>query len=233
MNIVISGASKGIGYAIAEVFAAQGNTLFICARNAAPLAAAAKVLEQAYPQSAIHTYTADLSVAAEAVAFGEWVLSAAGHADVLVNNAGYFLPGSIHNEPAGTLEAMLAGNLYSAYHLTRTLVPSMIKQNSGHIFTMCSVASLHAYANGGSYSISKFALAGFSKNLREELKSHNIKVTAVYPGAVYTASWEGSGVAAERIMEAADVAKMVLAASQLSPQAVIEDIVLRPQLGDL
>src|SRR5579871_4714460 len=105
----------------------------------------------------------------------------------------------------------------------------MMKQKSGHVFNVCSIASLKAYANGGAYSISKFALAGFSKNLREEMKAHGIKVTTVYPGAAFTDSWSGSGVDPRRIMEAADIAEMICAASRLSPQATVEDIVLRPQ----
>jgi short-subunit dehydrogenase len=92
---------------------------------------------------------------------------------------------------------------------------------------------LQAYNNGGSYSISKFALMGFSKNLREELKQYKIKVSAVYPGAVLTDSWGNFDNSDKRIMEVADVANMVIAASKLSAQAVVEDIVLRPQLGDL
>jgi short-subunit dehydrogenase len=152
---------------------------------------------------------------------------------VLINNAGQFLPGSVHDEAEGTLEQMIAVNLYSAYHLTRALLPGMMTRRSGHIFNICSVASLQAYPNGGAYSISKWALAGFSANLREELKTHGIKVTSVYPGAAYTDSWAGSGVAPARIMEAADVAEMVFAASRLSPQATVEEILLRPQLGDL
>ena len=128
---------------------------------------------------------------------------------------------------------MITTNLYSAYHVTRSIVPVMIKNNSGHIFNICSIASLQAYNNGGSYSISKFALMGFSKNLREELKSYNIKVSSVYPGAVLTDSWGDFDNSNNRIMEADDIAKMIVAASKLSAQAVVEDIVLRPQLGDL
>jgi short-subunit dehydrogenase len=74
---------------------------------------------------------------------------------------------------------------------------------------------------------------GFSKNLREELKPFNIKVTAVYPGAVYTSSWHGSGVSESRIMEASDIADVIFASSKLSQQACVEDIVIRPLLGDL
>jgi len=156
-----------------------------------------------------------------------------GRIDILINNAGSFLPGSIYTEKDGVFETMMETNLNSAYHLTRTVLPAMMEAKSGHIFNMCSIASLAAYKNGGSYSISKFALLGFSKNLREELKSYNIKVTAVIPGAVYTDSWSGSGISPERIMEVNDVANIVYAASLLSPQACVEDIVMRPQLGDL
>jgi len=131
------------------------------------------------------------------------------------------------------LESQLATNLYSAYHLTRTLLPAMTAQKSGHIFNICSIASLRAYPNGGAYSISKFALYGFSQNLREEMKPHGIKVTAVLPGAVMTDSWAGFDNSQGRIMEAADIANMVYAATQLSPQACVEDIIIRPQLGDL
>ncbi|HEU4608408.1 MAG TPA: SDR family NAD(P)-dependent oxidoreductase, partial [Chitinophagaceae bacterium] len=83
------------------------------------------------------------------------------------------------------------------------------------------------------YSITKFALAGFSRNLREEMKPYNIKVTAVYPGAAWTDSWSASGIDPKRMMEAKDVADMIYAAAQLSPRACVEDIILRPQLGDL
>jgi NAD(P)-dependent dehydrogenase (short-subunit alcohol dehydrogenase family) len=128
-------------------------------------------------------------------------------------------------------------NLFGAYHLTRALLPQMINHplpaTGRHIFNMCSIASLDAYENGGAYSISKFALYGFSKNLREEMKRFGIKVTSVHPGAVLTDSWENFDNSSKRIMEAGDVAQLVFAASQLSPQACVEDIVLRPQLGDL
>lgn len=185
-----------------------------------------------YPAAIIKAKPFDLSRREEAKAFGAWCLEY-GVPDVLVNNAGLFEPGSVHNEPEGTLESQLAVNLQSAYHVTRAVLPWMMEKRSGHIFNMCSIASLDAYANGGAYSISKFALYGFSKNLREEMKPYNIKVTAVHPGAVMTDSWGDFDNSQRRIMEAADIAKLVYAASQLSAQACVEDIVVRPQLGDL
>jgi short-subunit dehydrogenase len=232
MNIVITGASKGIGFATAKAFAAAGHHLYLTSKTAADLAAAAAELKAAYPSVTIEYVHADLSIKGQVHCFSEWLL-ARTVPDVLVNNAGYFLPGQLQDEAEGQLEAQLNANLFSAYHLTRDLLPSMIQVKQGHIFNICSIASLQAYPHGGSYSISKYALLGFSANLRLELKDKGIKVTAVCPGATYTNSWKGSGVSEERIMEANDIAKMIYAATQLSPQAVVEDIVLRPQLGDL
>jgi NADP-dependent 3-hydroxy acid dehydrogenase YdfG len=124
-------------------------------------------------------------------------------------------------------------NLYAAYHLTRALLPKMIERKQGHIFNMCSIAALKAYDNGGAYSISKWALAGFTKNLREEMKPYNIKVSMIHPGATYTPSWEQSGITPTRFMKPDDVAKMVLASCKLSAQACVEEITIRPQLGDI
>lgn len=232
LNVVVTGASKGIGKAIAELFAANGASLYLCSRGEVALYKTMEDLQTRFPQANVKARPADLSVKEEAIAFGNWCLSQSVP-DILVNNAGLFEPGSVHSEPDGLLESQLSINLFSAYHLTRTLLPAMMARKQGHIFNMCSIASLHAYANGGAYSISKFAMYGFSKNLREELKPHGIKVTSVHPGAVLTDSWGDFDNSSNRIMEAADIAKMVWAASSLSVQACVEDIVIRPQLGDL
>jgi short-subunit dehydrogenase len=230
---IITGASRGFGKAIAELFAAHNYNLIITGRQPVALYNAMELLQSRFPGIEIKAKPADLSKKEEVIALGDWIRHSVPHIDVLINNAGSFVPGSVHNEPDGALEQMMETNLYSAYHLTRTLLPRMIEQGSGHIFNMCSIASLNAYPNGGAYSISKFAMLGFSKNLREEMKPHGIKVTAVLPGAAYTDSWIGSGIDPNRIMEAADVAKLIFAASQLSAQACLEEIVVRPQLGDL
>ena len=232
MLVVITGASQGIGYAVAEAFAAEGNTLCICSKTAARLKEATESLAKKYATATIHSMQADLAKPEDCKAFGHWCLSF-GTPSILINNAGFFLPGNLMQEEQGILESQIAANLYSAYHTSRAIVPAMIKAGSGHIFNICSIASLQAYTQGGSYSISKYALDGFSKNLREELKDKGIKVTGVYPGATYTNSWAGSGVEPSRIMESNDIAKMIVAASKLSPQAVVEDIVMRPLLGDL
>lgn len=233
MNVVITGASRGLGKAIAHLFAQNGHNLILTSRSEVALYNAVQEIMTAYPDITVKAKPFDLSIKDQAQAFGKWILGLQVPIDVLVNNAGLFDPGSVYNEPDGTLEHMMAVNLYSAYHVTRSVISQMMEQKSGHIFNMCSIASLKAYPNGGAYSISKYALAGFSTNLREEMKPHGIKVTAVYPGAAYTDSWEGSGINPKRIMQADDIAKMIYTASQLSPQACVEEIILRPQLGDL
>lgn len=237
MNIVITGASRGLGKAIAEIFGddKQGHKLLLCSRNKEALKLTGKELQGRFPRTTILTQAHDLSVKEELQQFADWVLKQAPKIDILVNNAGTFIPGNVHDEAEGVLEKMIELNLYGPYRLSRLLLPSMMKAPNpgGHVFNICSIASLQAYKNGGAYSISKYALAGFSKNLREEMKPYGIKVTTVYPGAVYTDSWKGSGIDPKRIMESADIARMIYAASQLSPQACVEDIVIRPQMGDL
>jgi short-subunit dehydrogenase len=233
MKVVITGASRGLGKAIAHLFAQNGHDLILTSRNEVALYNAVQEIMTAHDGISVKAKAFDLSKKEEAQAFGKWVLGLQVSIDILVNNAGLFDPGSVYNEPDGTLEHMMAVNLYSAYHVTRSVIDHMIAQKSGHIFNMCSIASLKAYSNGGAYSISKYALAGFSTNLREEMKPHGIKVTAVYPGAAYTDSWEGSGIDPKRIMEANDIARMIYTAAHLSPQACVEEIILRPQLGDL
>jgi short-subunit dehydrogenase len=231
-NIVITGGSKGMGKAMAEKFASAKNNIFICSRSEKELAKTAGEINKKYPGS-VKYFSADLSLKKEVLRFSEWLLNKNIQIDILINNAGNFVPGSVYNEPEGNLEKMMNINLFSAYYLTRALLSQMMKNKSGHIFNISSIAALKAYNNGGSYSISKFAMMGFSKNLREEMKPYNIKVTTVYPGAVFTSSWEGADILPERIMEVDDIANMIFAASSLSPQACVEDIVIRPLLGDL
>lgn len=232
MNVIVTGASRGIGKAIATIFAANGKNLFLSSRNEVALYKAMEELQTNYPSVSIKAKAFDLSKKENAKELGNWCLKYTVP-DIIVNNAGLFEPGSVYNEPEGLLESQLAINLNSAYHLTRALLPKMMERRSGHIFNLCSIASLHAYDNGGAYSISKFAMYGFSKNLREEMKPYNIKVTSVHPGAVLTDSWGDYDNSSNRIMEAEDIAKMIFACTQLSPAACVEDIVIRPQLGDL
>jgi short-subunit dehydrogenase len=230
---IVTGATQGIGKEIAEKLLAEDFSVAICARNKDKLKAVESEWNEKYPSASIIALNANLSNKEDVHSFADTVLSNFPEIDMLVNNAGMYLPGDLADEPDGLLEMMIGINLYSAYRLTRRVLPAMQQRRAGHIFNICSVASLRAYPSGGSYSISKYALLGFSENLREELKPFNIKVTAVCPGATYTPSWEGSDVEPGRIMEAKDIATLVWSAWSLSPQANVEQIVVRPIKGDL
>lgn len=229
---IITGATQGIGAAIAKKLASEKFTLCICSRNEQELMKFKTKLEN-LGSPKVFVQAADLSDIEKAKTFAHFALQQLKRVDILVNNAGVFIPGNICEEEDGQLEQMMNVNLYSAYAITRIIAPAMKELKKGHIFNMCSVASLKAYPMGGSYSISKYALLGFSDNLREELKMDQIKVTAICPGATNSRSWQGSGVPTERIMPAEDVAKILWSAYDLAESTNLETIILRPQFGDL
>jgi short-subunit dehydrogenase len=230
---VVTGGTKGIGRAAIEKFLAQGFDVITCARNEGDLLELQQTFNESFPQSKLTYLTADLSVRAEVDAFIEFIHSHNRLPEVLINNTGVFIPGQVHNETEGTLEKTMETNLYSAYHLTRGVLPGMMEQKKGHIFTICSTASIIAYPNGGSYCISKFALYGMTKVLREEMKPYNVRVTAILPGATYTESWKGTDLPEDRFMDSRDVADSIWSVYALSSRAVVEEILIRPQLGDL
>jgi short-subunit dehydrogenase len=232
MNIIITGGSRGMGKAMAFEFASTSSHIILCARNAEHLQKTKAEIVDKFPTCTIDVFSADLSVKTEVEGFADFCLSKFTP-DVLINNAGIYTPGNTMDASEEDFNKMMNLNFFSAYYLTKKLLPSMIVQKRGHIFNVCSIASLRAYDGGGIYSISKFALNGFSQNLRHEMKPHGIKVTAVFPGAVLTDSWGDFDNTNKRIMEATDISKMVFAASTLSSQAVVEEITIRPQLGDL
>ncbi len=230
---VITGGTKGIGRATVEKFLKEGFDVVTCARNQQDLDNLVFEMKAAHPQARIWAEQADLSRKEEVKAFAEVVKSLGRPVDMLLNNTGVFIPGAVHDEEEGNLELMIETNLYSAYYLTRALVPGMVERKSGHVFTTGSIAGIQAYAGGGSYSISKFALLGFTKALREDMKPHGVRVTSILAGATYTASWEGVDLPEERFMKASDIAEAIYGTYALSENTVVEEIILRPQLGDI
>lgn len=232
MNAVITGATKGIGKACAQKFSDMQSHIAVCARTKNDLLELKKELT-AKNNCNVFIKTCDVSKKDEVTAFGKFALENLKTVDVLINNAGIFLPGNVYNEAGGTLEQLIETNVYSVYHLTRLIVPAMIKNKKGHIFNLCSVASINAYDKGGSYAISKFALLGFSKNLRHELKEMGIKVTAVIAGATLTESWMGTDLPDERFIPPEDIAEIIWSTCNLSASTVVEEILVRPQLGDI
>jgi len=231
--IVITGGTKGIGRAIAFRFAAAGWDVVNCSSSQDSVDTFRQDFQRQFPEQELYVTKADLSVREEVTAFCDFVRSLNRPADVLVNNAGVFMPGSVMEEQEGVLEYQLALNLQSAYHISRAVIGEMLKAGRGAVFTICSTASIIPYINGGSYCISKFALLGMTKVLREELKDKGIRVTAVLPGATLTNSWAGTELPESRFMKAEDVAEAIFSTYGLSEHTVVEEILIRPQLGDL
>jgi short-subunit dehydrogenase len=231
--VVVTGGTKGIGKAVIQRFLEGGFDAITCARSNKDLFDLQQEMKDHFPNSLLFYKTADLSIREEVNDFITFIKSQNRPIVALINNTGVFIPGQVHNESEGTLEKTMETNVYSAYHLTRGILAGMIEQKNGHIFNLCSTASIIAYPNGGSYCISKFALYGMTKVLREEMKPFQIKVTAVLPGATYTDSWHGTDLPEERFIDATDVAEAIWSAYSLSARAVIEEIIIRPQLGDL
>ena len=228
---IVTGGAKGIGLACARRFCEDGYKVVIADTDDDAMLDAEDTLSMHLDD--VRFVNCDVSDALSVHNLVAQALDHFGQIDVLINNAGIFIPGAVVEEADGALEAMIETNLYSAYHLTRALLPVIPEGEGAHIFNICSIASQIAYPNGGSYSISKFALLGFSKVLREELKPKGIKVTSILPGATWSASWAGVELPESRLMQATDISKTVWAAYQLSDAAVVEEVVIRPQLGDL
>ncbi|HEY3385582.1 MAG TPA: SDR family NAD(P)-dependent oxidoreductase [Saprospiraceae bacterium] len=233
MNAVITGATKGIGKAVLMSLAAEGWNVAATSRNMDDLKALQNEVHQKFPDRECLIHVVDFSKKEETLAYSKTIQEAWPVIDLLINNAGVFLPGSAHGEADGTLEETMAVNLYGPYHLTRNILPGMMNRQQGQIINICSIASIVAYPNGGAYTISKFALLGFSRILREEMKPYSVKVTSIMPGATWSASWENAPYPPARLMPPEDVAEAVVACTRMGVSSVVEEIIIRPQLGDL
>ena len=229
---VVSGGSKGIGKAICEAFASQGYSIITCGRSEEALLTLKEEIKQKFGLKVL-LCVADLGLKEGRNTFVNFIKENTKHIDVLVNNTGQYIPGEILKEEEGVLEDMLQVNLLSAYDLTRGTIDLMYRSPKGHIFNICSTASIKPYLNGGSYCITKFAMLGMSKVVREELKESGVRVTSVLPGPVLTGSWDGVDLPETRFMTPEDIAKAVLEVYQLSSHTVVEELILRPQLGDI
>lgn len=229
--VVISGGSRGIGFATAERFAKGGWAVAISGRNTSALQEAAESLQSwGVP---VYPFAGDMGDPASIHQWAEEIRGFPESLAVLVLNAGKFQVGSFLEESWSDFRSMMSLNLEGSYLLAKALVPGLITQQEGHVFTIGSIAGLMAHPQSSGYTISKFALQGLTKVLRETLKPHGIRVTSVLPGGTFTDSWSGVPVAAERLMPAEDIAELIWSAHQLSKRSVVEEILVRPQLGDV
>ena len=233
MNAIITGSSKGMGKAIAMALLNEGWNVALSSRNMDDLEKIKSEANAAYPDQQCLIHKVDFRQKEETISYGRLMKDTWPEIDLLVNNVGIFTPDAVHKEADGVLEMMIETNLYSAYFMTREVIGTMMSRRKGCVINMCSIASFMAYPNGGSYTISKFGLLGFSKVLREEMKPYGVKVTSLLLGSTWTNSWKGADFPEDRLMRPEDVVEAVLAILRMSPASVVEEILIRPQLGDL
>jgi 3-oxoacyl-[acyl-carrier protein] reductase len=231
-TILITGSTKGIGNAIARKFAANNYNLILIARSDKDLQDQKKLLLKEY-QINILCISADLSEKKQVQKIVDQLNENKIEPNIIVNNLGVYEPSTIFTEDDLLMEKMMNINYYSGYYLTKALLGTMLQRNEGHIFSICSVANISPVKEAFAYTISKYAVYGFIKTLRESLVQTDIKTTAIIPGSTLTASWDGTTVEAERFIMAEDVADTLFLAANLSKGACLEEIIIRPQHGQV
>jgi NAD(P)-dependent dehydrogenase (short-subunit alcohol dehydrogenase family) len=233
-TVLITGASQGIGAAVADAFAAAYGAearLALVARSAAKLEAVA-VRALARGAEAV-PFPCDVTDDEAVARMAADVVATFGVPDVLVNNAGAFSPGGVLEMRPADFRADIEVNLTSAFLVTRAFLPAMVVRGVGDVFFMASVASLKGYPRGVAYGAAKHGLLGLARSLREEVRERGLRVVALLPGATYTASWAASGLPEERFMPPEDLARLVVEIHRLSGRTVVEEVLLRPLLGDV
>ena len=231
--IVITGASQGIGAAIARLFAREipHVRLGLVARNENNLSVVA--LDCTKMGAEVEISPCDVSDESSVASMAKLMTRRFGAADVLINNAGKFFGASLLEMKVAEFDAQIAANLRSVFLVSKALLPGMIKRGRGDVFNLSSIAGRQAYPNGAAYCAAKYGVTGLTAVMRAELKDKGVRVCCIHPGATWTPSWSKSGVKQVRIMPAEDVARAILDIYRLSRRTVVEEIVLRPQLGDL
>ncbi|MEM6325613.1 MAG: SDR family oxidoreductase [Bacteroidota bacterium] len=231
-TVVVTGASQGIGRAVAVAYAAYPDArLALLARTEAKLRAVAA--ECARLGAEADVVVCDVTDEANVASAAERVHERLGAVDVLVNNAGVFQPGSFLEITPETFREQIEVNLTSAFLVTRAFLPAMLERGTGDLVFMASVASLRGYPGGAAYGAAKHGLLGLARTLREETKDRGVRVISVMPGATMTPSWDGVDLPPGRLMPPEAIAKTIVAATSLPREAVVEELLLRPQLGDV
>ncbi|MBO9673907.1 MAG: SDR family oxidoreductase [Sphingobacteriaceae bacterium] len=226
MKAVITGATKGIGRAIAIKFAQNGYDLVLVARGLGELE---KFQQELIPYgNAVFIQVADCSIKEDVYAFLNSTAINFEDVTVLVNNAGTFLPGSLLDEDDEIFEKQQHLNTNASYYISKFFGKKMRSAKRGHIFNICSVASRAPVKNGGSYSVTKAAMLSLNHVLRQELAPHNVKVTAFLPGSTKTSSWEGTTIPDEKFVQPEDIAETLFAILNLSKGVNVDEVLITP-----
>jgi 3-oxoacyl-[acyl-carrier protein] reductase len=223
---LITGASRGIGLAIARSFARLGGRLALCARDAGRLERIA--VEFQSRGHAVFAVAADLSQVSKIAPLVEEIEQSLGAIEILVNNAGIGYFGPTHEASEADWDTVLDTNLKAEFLLSKAVAPGMIRKQSGHIINVASLAGKNAFAGGGIYCASKWGLLGLTGCMAEDLRPHGIRVSAVCPGSVATDFSPHPGKDASKMLEPEDVAHAVEMIVTQTPKSFISEILLRP-----
>jgi 3-oxoacyl-[acyl-carrier protein] reductase len=223
---LITGASRGIGLAIAKNLAAMGAKISVCARDAGNLIAAAADLERHGIK--VLAVPADVSRATDIAPLVQKTEQSLGAIEILVNNAGIGVFSPIQEASETDWDAVLDTNLKSVFLLSRAVAPGMISRRSGHIVNIVSLAGKNAFAGGGVYCASKWGLLGLTECMAEDLRPHGIRVSAVCPGSVATDFSPPSKKDPRKMLQPEDVAHAVAMIVTQAPQSFISEVLLRP-----
>lgn len=231
-TVLVTGASQGIGRASAVAFARlEGAQLALVSRNESLLQETLALCREEGVEA--DYFLCDVTDEAAVAGMAEAVRERFGTPDVLINNAGLFQPGRAAEMTVETFREQIEANLTSAFVVTHAFLREMMDRGRGHLFYMCSVASVTAYPGGAAYCAAKHGLLGLARVIRAETREQGLRVTAVMPGATFTRSWEDADLPEERFMPPEDVAESLVDVYGLSSRSVVEEILLRPQLGDV
>ncbi|HXY69747.1 MAG TPA: SDR family oxidoreductase [Gemmatimonadales bacterium] len=227
---LITGASSGIGRACARALAGEGAGLVLTARRRERLDALKQELESAGRHVAV--YAGDAREESTAIGAVRAAVDAFGRVDVLVNNAGVGNYKNLVDTSADEYDELMDSNVRSTFLFTRHTVPVMLRQKSGTILMVSSMAGVYGFGGEAVYCMSKFAQVGFAQALDRELRGSGIKVGAICPGGVKTEFALGKGrndkdVAASDMLEPEDVAAVVLLACTQSPKSRLIEVQMR------
>jgi 3-oxoacyl-[acyl-carrier protein] reductase len=223
---LVTGASRGVGRAIALRLASLGAAVAICGRDAQALAASETELKK--PGSPVYAQIADVSQSTDVTALVDKTQAVLGPISILVNNAGIGLFGPAHEKTEADWDRVLNTNLKGVFLVSRAVAPAMIQRGAGDIINISSLAGRNAFAGGGIYCASKWGLQGLSACMAEDLRVHGIRVSVICPGSVATAFSTRGLKDPAKVLSPEDVAHAVEMIVTQGPQSFLSEIHLRP-----